>query len=544
MCVLAIACGSPKTDSAAKPAAASNVTQLSEVEQAARRQDDALDKEFPLHGLVTGLQLKVRLKPEPESTTVGWLRIGSRIRLAPGPTKTATCATGFYRVRPMGYACAGEGIEVAATPPPSEIVVNQAPKDAALPYTYYFVKDDKTPEYHRLPSRDEQREAVAFVERYFALKRDNETRAEKFWNEGLPNEPTRPNFVRAFLSRGFFVAGAGVETRAFRNFVRTVRGRYIKEAQLETRRGTTFQGVELNAQRTLPIAWMVREARPFRPVTRDDGSMRLVADPNEQPIARHTLLDWEKRERQGEVIFHRLRDGRYLKHWFAAVAERIDPPKGIKDDEPWVHVNLTEQTLVAYVGREPKYATLVSSGLDGHNTPEGVYTIRAKHVAATMSDIGADAEDDRYSIEDVPWTQYFEGSLALHGAFWHERFGLQRSHGCVNLTPLDAHYLFNFTWPPVPDGWHGTSTDRTGLKGSTVVITGRSRPSEEPAEMTATPAAPSTPAPASATKPAPATPSAAATPPPALPEEPTEPAPAPFGAPSAVQIRPVPAARR
>jgi hypothetical protein len=242
------------------------------------------------------------------------------------------------------------------------------------------------------------------------------------------------------------------------------------------------------------------------------------------------------------VIFHRLKDGRYLKHWFAAVAERIDPPKGIKDDEPWVHVNLTEQTLVAYVGREPKYATLVSSGLDGHNTPEGVYTIRAKHVAATMSDIGADAEDDRYSIEDVPWTQYFEGSLALHGAFWHERFGLQRSHGCVNLTPLDAHYLFNFTWPPVPDGWHGTSTDRTGLKGSTVVITGRSRTSDEPAEITATPATPS--APSTVVTPAPTTAAPNAALAPAVIEEPAEPPPAPFVAPSAVEVRAVPTARR
>jgi hypothetical protein len=453
--------------------AATSVTPPSELELQARREGEALDKEFPLHGLVTGLQLKVHVKPDPEANTVGWLRVGSRIRLAPGPTKTATCASGFYRVRPMGFACAGEGIEIGAQPPASDIVVNLAARDAALPYAYYFVKDDKTPEFHRIPSRDEQREAVAYVERYFALKAENEKRAEKFWTDGLPNDLVRPIFVRAFLSRGFFVAGAGIEVRAFRNFVRTVRGRYIKESQLEQRQGSGFHGIVLDAAHQLPIAWMVREARPFKPVTRDDGTMRLVADETQPPIPRHTVLDWEKRERNGDLIFHRLRDGRYLKEWFAAVAERIDPPEGIADDQPWIHVDLDQQTLVAYVGKEPKYATLVSSGLEGHDTPPGIYTIRAKHVAATMSDIGADAEDERYSIEDVPWTQYFEGSLALHGAFWHERFGLPRSHGCVNLAPLDAHYLFNFTWPPVPDGWHGTSTDRTGLKGSTVVITKR-----------------------------------------------------------------------
>jgi lipoprotein-anchoring transpeptidase ErfK/SrfK len=87
-----------------------------------------------------------------------------------------------------------------------------------------------------------------------------------------------------------------------------------------------------------------------------------------------------------------------------------------------------------------------------------------------MSDIGADA-DDRYSIEDVPWTQFFSGSIALHGAFWHGGFGLRHSHGCVNLSPFDAHRLFNHTQPELYEGWHGISTDKTGFRASKVYIT-------------------------------------------------------------------------
>src|SRR5688572_33286685 len=99
-----------------------------------------------------------------------------------------------------------------------------------------------------------------------------------------------------------------------------------------------------------------------------------------------------------------------------AVAERIEPPRGIAEAEPWVHVDISSQTLVLYRGREPAYATLVSTGLEGHDTPIGEFTIRRKHVAETMSAIGPDVgADDRYAIEDVPWTQYFEGSVALHG---------------------------------------------------------------------------------------------------------------------------------
>jgi hypothetical protein len=88
-----------------------------------------------------------------------------------------------------------------------------------------------------------------------------------------------------------------------------------------------------------------------------------------------------------------------------------------------------------------------------------------------MSDLGPEAGDDRYSIDDVPWTEYFAGSIALHGAFWHNSFGLRRSHGCVNLSPYDAHRVFNHTWPEVPVGWHGVSTDQTGVRASKVYIT-------------------------------------------------------------------------
>jgi hypothetical protein len=51
--------------------------------------------------------------------------------------------------------------------------------------------------------------------------------------------------------------------------------------------------------------------------------------------------------------------------------------------------------------------------------------------------------------------QYYDGSYALHGAFWHNNFGSEHSHGCVNLSPLDAKWLFFWTEPSLPRGWHG-----------------------------------------------------------------------------------------
>ncbi|HEX7665661.1 MAG TPA: L,D-transpeptidase, partial [Polyangiaceae bacterium] len=88
-----------------------------------------------------------------------------------------------------------------------------------------------------------------------------------------------------------------------------------------------------------------------------------------------------------------------------------------------------------------------------HETKPGIFRIREKHIAATMD--GDVASDGPYSIEDVPWIMYFNGSIALHGAFWHTAFGSMKSHGCVNMAPLDARAMFAWTDPPLPEGWHG-----------------------------------------------------------------------------------------
>lgn len=430
-----------------------------------------LDRAYPMHGLVTGLQLVVRKEARPDATMVGWLRIGSRVRLKREKVRTPTCATGWHELYPQGYACAGEGVEVGEQPPDSPIAVAQAGRNEALPYAYYLVKDELVPSFHQPPSREQQREAQAYAERYVALLAEDASKAQRFLDGALPNEPVKPLAVRAFLHRGFFIAGAGVDVRSRRRFVRTVRGQYIKESQLEPRRPSQFHGVVLDAQHTLPIAWVVRGGAPMLQRTLPDGTTRFADDTETPPLERLATVAWKRRVHFADRQLHELEDGHFVRDWFLAIAESLDKPRGVGADEPWVHVDLGEQTLVVYHGATPVYATLVSTGLEGHETPTGLFTIREKHVSDTMSSIGADAGDDRYAIEDVPWTQYFEGSIALHAAFWHERFGLKRSHGCVNLAPLDAHHIFNETWPVVPDGWHGVTTDHTGLRGSHVLIT-------------------------------------------------------------------------
>jgi lipoprotein-anchoring transpeptidase ErfK/SrfK len=118
-----------------------------------------------------------------------------------------------------------------------------------------------------------------------------------------------------------------------------------------------------------------------------------------------------------------------------------------------MHVDLDAQVLVAYEGDRPVFATLVATGKKGYRTPTGFYRIRRKYVARRMQ--GPDPDHGRYDIGDVPWTMYYHGGLAIHGAYWHDAFGAVRSHGCTNVPPQAARWLFQWSDPEIPRGWKG-----------------------------------------------------------------------------------------
>jgi hypothetical protein len=123
-------------------------------------------------------------------------------------------------------------------------------------------------------------------------------------------------------------------------------------------------------------------------------------------------------------------------------------------------------------GQQPVFITLVSSGT-GHTpntaTPRGVYRIRNKLAYGPMRNRPEDAEDSPYHVEAVPWVQYFYRRFALHAAYWHDGFGHRKSHGCVNLSPRDARYVFERTGPELPPGWM-TAYEHGDRPGSVVRV--------------------------------------------------------------------------
>ena len=122
------------------------------------------------------------------------------------------------------------------------------------------------------------------------------------------------------------------------------------------------------------------------------------------------------------------------------------------DIDRWIDVDLGEQVLVLYENDKPVFATLVSSGR-AIPTPMGTYPVWAKVAAITMKN--QPYEDKGYFVNKVPWSTFFQWHNAIHGAYWHDKFGVTKSHGCVNVAPLDARHVFEWVRPALPPGWTG-----------------------------------------------------------------------------------------
>ena len=224
---------------------------------------------------------------------------------------------------------------------------------------------------------------------------------------------------------------------------RTSLGRNIPMKDLRPAMPSRFSGAHLD-DHGLDFGWVVKEGAPV--FAQPDNTAKPIS--RRARYARLTLVS-----REGPQGFYRVADG-----WMSEIdlrVPRMSPrPPVVADSEAWIDVDLATQTLVAYRGDKPVFATLVATGVGAEgsplSTPKGIHRIRAKLLAATMDNLDHTGVAP-YSYEEVPFTQYI-GRVALHGAFWHDQFGATRSHGCINLTLADAEWLFGFTQPALSEG--------------------------------------------------------------------------------------------
>ncbi len=135
-------------------------------------------------------------------------------------------------------------------------------------------------------------------------------------------------------------------------------------------------------------------------------------------------------------------------HSLSKIVPNYEKPEGVTADR-WIEINLYEQVMIVHEGDRIVYATLVATGVDPFFTQPGVFTIYEKIENEYMRGAFEADRSDYYYLEDVPYIMYFDQSRALHGAYWHTLFGYQRSHGCVNLSIADSHWLYD--WASVGD---------------------------------------------------------------------------------------------
>ncbi len=116
------------------------------------------------------------------------------------------------------------------------------------------------------------------------------------------------------------------------------------------------------------------------------------------------------------------------------VVFRTDAPA---DGERWIEVDISDQKLTAWQGDVPIFETIVSTGKPGFRTLPGEFAVYLKFEKTRMRGID-------YDTPDVPWTMYYDGDFAIHGAYWHNNFGTPVSHGCVNLRVEEAKAIYEW----------------------------------------------------------------------------------------------------
>lgn len=146
--------------------------------------------------------------------------------------------------------------------------------------------------------------------------------------------------------------------------------------------------------------------------------------------------------------------------WVQAAHIRRVTPEELSEISPEVQdkrivIDLGRQRIVCYEEGVLVFETQIASGTSYQNdegeefdfsTPEGAYHVQRKRPSRRMK--GGEHLGLAYDVNGVPWCTYFSYTgAAVHGAYWHNNFGLPRSHGCINVTADAAKWIFRWSQP-------------------------------------------------------------------------------------------------
>lgn len=209
---------------------------------------------------------------------------------------------------------------------------------------------------------------------------------------------------------------------------------------------------------TVPYVDLIMENPPPRsPWLKNTSRPRLY-------YSQVMFVDDLKRDEEGQVWYRVLEKYGTFGDRFWAVAEAFRPisetelaPISPDVEDKRVQVDLIHQSLSCFEGGSEVYFCRVSTGdkydaegnrVDEWSTPPGTHSIWRKLVSVHMT---GGTTGGGYDLPGIGWTSLFSGNgVAVHATFWHNSYGIPRSHGCVNARPEDAKWIFRWTLPQVP----------------------------------------------------------------------------------------------
>jgi hypothetical protein len=351
-------------------------------------------------------------RPHFSAPLVGNIARGTRVavRGEVEPRDGSYCATGrYYAVEPFGWVCTAD-TQPTHLPVTIEPVL-QVVEGTPVPYRYAMVVVAEGTFLPMWASID-------------ALERHETPERELARGDTIALAET----VHEFEGASYFV---------------TVDNKVVPvQGTTAVKKFSEWQGVPLNITTRFPFAWVTPNKAPVF----DAPSGKKLED-----LPQRTRVDVLEELTVGSTRWLRIGDSRYMKASQLNEVRKLARPNGTGTHEQWIDIDLGEQVVVAYRGAEPVFATLTSSGRGPNHTPRGNYPVWGKATAITMKSQAYD--DSPYYVNRVPWVLFFQAHNALHAAYWHDRFGSVKSHGCANLSPRDAQTLFEWLEPTLPPGW-------------------------------------------------------------------------------------------
>jgi lipoprotein-anchoring transpeptidase ErfK/SrfK len=191
----------------------------------------------------------------------------------------------------------------------------------------------------------------------------------------------------------------------------------------------------------------------------------LEADLNSDLIYRlyYETVHWVMSSTNGTDggTWYRLWDDKFEQYYYVPARHvRLIPAQELAPLSPEipienkrVEVRLGDQLLLAYENNKIVFATRISTGGKRTNgkytTPDGEFITYHKRPTRHMA--AGDIASNGFDLPGVPWVLYItEGGISFHGTYWHNDFGHPHSHGCLNMTPQAAKWLYRWTLPTVP----------------------------------------------------------------------------------------------